>query len=79
MTTGPAPNTSTSCTPDVPHVMNDTRPSPFFTALCIIVNANRRTERNGVAGNKANTMYGDGTTTVCYDFPNLVCLIGASW
>ena len=32
--------------------MNDTRPSPFFTALphpCIIVNANQRTERTGKA------------------------------
>ena len=37
--------------PDVTHVMNDTRPSTLFTALlhpCIIVNGNRRTEKNGV-------------------------------
>ena len=37
--------------PDVTHVMNRTRPSAFFAALqhpCIIVNGNRRTEKNGV-------------------------------
>ena len=37
--------------PDVTHVMNRTRPSAFFAALphpCIIVNGNRRTDKNGV-------------------------------
>ena len=41
---------------DGTHVRNDTRPSLFFTALlhpCIIVNANRRTERTGRPGNEA--------------------------
>ena len=36
---------------DIKHVMNNTRPSPFFTAIphpCIIVNANRRTDKNGL-------------------------------
>ena len=36
--------------------MNDTRPSAFFAALphpCIIVNGNRRTEKQGRPGNEA--------------------------
>ena len=42
---------STMNVPDINHVMNDTRPSPFFAALphlCITVNANRRIEKNRV-------------------------------
>ena len=40
---------------DIKHVMNRTRPSPFFTALphpCIIVNRNRRTEKPARPGNE---------------------------
>ena len=42
---GPSPPTSTSRPPDIIHVMNAPRPSPFFAGLplpCIIVNANGR-------------------------------------
>ena len=48
---GPLPPTSTSRPPDVIHVVSVPRPSPFFAALpppCIILNANRRTKKNGV-------------------------------
>ena len=51
----PPPPMSTSRPPDVIHVMNAPRPSPFFTGLplpCIIVNANGRQKR-GRPGNKA--------------------------
>ena len=48
---GPLPLTSLSRPPDVTHVMNAPRPSPFFFCTlplpCIILNANRRT-KNGV-------------------------------
>ena len=47
---GPLPPTSTSCPPDVIHVMGVTRPSPIFAALlllCFILNANRRTKNGG--------------------------------
>ena len=56
-TMGPAPLRP----PDVTHVMNDTRPSTFFTALlhpCIIVNAN---PQNGVGlGTRLGRRYSTG-------------------
>ena len=49
--------------PDVTYVMNRTRPSAFFAALphpCIIVNGNRRTEKNGVGlGTRLGVSYVD--------------------
>ena len=47
--------TSTSRPPDVTHVINETRPSPFFALFplpCIILNANRRTKNGGGLGTR---------------------------
>ena len=57
----PSPPTSTSCLPDIIHVLSVPWVSPFFTALplmCIILNTKRRTKTNkqkklGRHGNKA--------------------------
>ena len=60
---------STSCPPDITHVMNETRPSPFFCALpllCIILNANRRTQN----GNEATYMH----CTLGSMYTNRACL-----
>ena len=45
---------STSRPPDVTHVMDETRPSPFFTLFRFrVLNANRRTKTREAPGNEA--------------------------
>ena len=46
---------------------------PRSSPLCVLLSTQTEEQKErGGPGNEANTMYGDGTTTVCCDFPNLV-------
>ena len=55
---GNAPHTSTSCPPDVIHVIGVPRPSPFFAPLpCTILNKNRRTKNGGGLGTRLDIVH----------------------
>ena len=54
---GPSPHTSTSCPPNVIHVISVPGPFQFYAALpvpCITLNTNRRTKKRGRPGNEAS-------------------------
>ena len=67
---GPLPPTSTSCPPDVIHVIGVPRPSPFFTLFCFrVLGENRGTKNGGGLGTRLAPMHNQTLSTLSTKLP----------